>query len=115
MLEGLWTLSFASNVGGAGNGIVVFETQKIFGGDADYYYLGSYDVKNEKIKAEVKVTFYGNSPNSIFGEDQEFELIIEGKLPNNINIGNNIELRGYRKDSPEKIIVILCKKRENLP
>jgi hypothetical protein len=43
-IEALWTVTFTSNLGVGGAGVVIFETGRLFGGDPDYIYLGEYKV-----------------------------------------------------------------------
>ena len=78
MIEGLWSLEFISNVGGIGAGVVVFETQRIFGGDSQYYYVGQYEMQHDgKLKAEVMVEHYAGNRLSIFGPGQDkFSLAV---------------------------------------
>jgi len=70
-LEALWTVVF-STCGDAsqeqGNGVAVFETGRIFGGDSNFYYLGDYICTNGQIKARVKIARHGSN------NDFEFEL-----------------------------------------
>lgn len=49
-IEALWTVTFGSNLGMSGAGVVVFETGRLFGGDPDYIYLGKYDVTHRRAK-----------------------------------------------------------------
>jgi hypothetical protein len=44
-IEALWSLEFVSTEDSYGAGVVIFETNKIFGGDSLYYYLGNYETK----------------------------------------------------------------------
>lgn len=110
MIEGLWSVDFFSNTGDFGAGIVVFETDRVFGGDSQYYYLGTYTVQNHIIKGAVKVTHFANDPYSIFGKDKEFHLNIEGKISDQV-----FEAQGYRIDNPDLRIGIRFTKRAELP
>lgn len=60
-IEGLWTTDFFSNYG-AGAGVIVFETERIFGGDSSMYYIGSYEVKNGKLTGEARVRVHHRIP-----------------------------------------------------
>lgn len=54
-IEALWTMQFHNTSGPASSaGVVVFETNRIFGGDSCYYYIGTYHVDGEKIHGRVK-------------------------------------------------------------
>lgn len=82
MLEGLWTATFASDIDGFGegspsdgSGIVIFERNRIFGGDAFYYYTGNYEmVAENRFKGLLHVTRYIDNARSIFGNLSEFDL-----------------------------------------
>lgn len=42
MLEALWSVEFQSSFGLQGNGVVVFETGRVFGGDSTMIYVGNF-------------------------------------------------------------------------
>lgn len=46
MIEALWSAEFTSNVGNFGAGVAVLETDRILGGDSQYYYVGNYQIVN---------------------------------------------------------------------
>lgn len=46
LVEGLWTIEFGSNAGVFGSGVIVMRKGKIEGGDASYYYIGTYEEPN---------------------------------------------------------------------
>lgn len=80
-LEALWTVSFASSDGSASNvggGVVIFETNRIFGGDAGYYYLGNFTITNGVLEGNVQIVKHG-SEDSIFGSGDKFEFTLSGK------------------------------------
>ncbi len=67
-IEALWTVEFISNLQVFGSGVVVLETGRVFGGDAQYYYLGDFDVKHgEDVSVNVKITHFAGAGYSIFG------------------------------------------------
>lgn len=72
MLEALWSVEFISNVGGTGGGVVVLETQRLFGGDSQYFYVGTFKVEGPLVRATLKVTHYYGPPSSVFGPISEF-------------------------------------------
>jgi hypothetical protein len=45
--------------------VVVLETNRLFGGDSGYYYVGSYAGKNGLLTAQVRVTHYAGLQQSI--------------------------------------------------
>ena len=71
-LEALWSVRLKSAVPGAAGysqfeaaGVVVLETNRLFGGDSSYYYTGSYVGKNGRLTARVEVKHYAGPANSI--------------------------------------------------
>jgi hypothetical protein len=58
-LEALWSVIFLTPESTRLNaGVIVLETNKLFGGDSWYYYTGKYQTKNGKLTARIKSTHY---------------------------------------------------------
>ena len=115
MLEGLWSVDFILKppLGMQGGGVVVFENQRVLGGDNNYYYKGSYEVQNDMVGMEIEVKFYGSehapSP-SIFRPLTEFHIILSGKLSTMV-----MELQGYVVEDPNRKFPVRLAKRTGLP
>ena len=77
-LEQLWSLEFVSKMSSEGGGVVVLEDKKILGGDNNYFYIGSYDLKGNKFNATIDVKHYHSECNPIFGKLEEFILKLVG-------------------------------------
>jgi hypothetical protein len=111
MLEALWSIEFGSNYGFLGAGVVIFETGRIFGGDAQYYYTGTYDISDGKINAQVNVTRYSEHGVSVFGTTEtEFRLNITGQIQEPV-----MNAEGYQIDAPNNRIALRFTKRAELP
>lgn len=111
MLEALWSVEFNSDTTqGYGAGVIVLESSRAFGGDANYFYIGSYALDNGMLKASVKVTHYAGQPHSIFGPAKEFNLALEGKIAT-----DTFELFGYVVEQSGMKIRIRLTKRADLP
>lgn len=82
MIEGLWSVEFYANTGYVGAGVIVFETQRIFGGDSTYYYLGDYliDNKTGNVHANVTVKHYFGPKNNVFGSVDNINLVVAGPV-----------------------------------
>lgn len=79
-VEGMWTVWFRGVVG-EGCGVLVLETERVFGGDSGWYYLGSYSIRDNQFKARVRVTHYGAWIDAVSGHgpaDSPFDLTISG-------------------------------------
>jgi len=110
MIEALWTVEFISTQESIGAGVVVFETNRIFGGDVSYYYLGNYEIKNGQLTSKIKVTHYFGKPSSIFGELKKFTIRLSGKIEAPVMMAH-----GYLEENPELKIVVRCTRRADLP
>ena len=117
MLEALWTVEFTSNVDvegegqpAEGSGILVFETNRLFGGDANFYYIGSYEVKDKKVYGKLKITSYTGNTLSIFGNLSEFDVVLEGESND-----DEIFATGYLEQDHNYRIAAKMVKRADLP
>ena len=91
-MQGLWTIEFGSNVGVYSSGVIVMRDGKIKGGDANYYYEGSYEEPHpatsypSKFKAKFAAKPFLPNAVSVFktyGED--FTLDLDGTLKDENN------------------------------
>ena len=110
MLEALWSVEFVSNLEAVGAGVAVFETGRVFGGDSQYYYLGSFRVVNGVAKADIEVNHYFGPLSSIFGPLTKFNLKLTGQPNNPV-----MELSGHLVENPKLQIYIRLTKRADLP
>jgi hypothetical protein len=110
-IEALWSVEFISNSGVFGAGVAVFESGRIYGGDATYYYTGKYRIVNSQVDATVDVVHYSGQPNSIFGRDPKpFVLKITGPVSDSV-----MSLTGIRADDTSKQMGLRLTKRAELP
>jgi hypothetical protein len=80
-MNGLWTAEFGSNSGIFGGGVAVLQDGAILGGDAGYYYLGTYDVTNKIFKADLKVIpFIQNYPSVFRTVNETLRLSLVGTV-----------------------------------
>ena len=77
-IEQLWSLEFVSGLGSEGGGVVVLEKGKVIGGDNNYFYIGSYNLNNNKFNATIDIKHYHGSHNPIFGKSDELIIKLEG-------------------------------------
>lgn len=109
MLEGLWTATFSSSMGGSGMGVAVLTNGKVLGGDAQYYYVGAYRISGQEFEAELRVIRFNQSGSSVFGPLKDFKLTLKGKTAPAV-----IEATGAVEGQPAATIGISLKKREEL-
>lgn len=86
-MDGLWTIEFGSNAGVFGSGVIVMREGKIEGGDASYYYVGSYEKPGAEkpypsvFRAKIEVKPFLPGAQSVFRTvDRDFILNLEGTL-----------------------------------
>lgn len=71
-MQGLWTIEFGSSVGIYGSGVIIMRGGKIQGGDATYYFDGSYEATSPadlfpaKFKAKILVKPFVSGAESVF-------------------------------------------------
>ena len=115
MIEGLWSVSFITRthpVQNYGAGVVVFETQRLFGGDSAYFYTGKYSITPDGkiITAEATITHYFGEPQSIFGDLEKYTVVITGEITTPEFIAE-----GYLKEDPRQRVFVKLVKRSELP
>ena len=111
MLEALWSVEFQSNMGVFGNGIVVFETGRIFGGDSTMIYTGSFGIVNDTIVSELHVRKYASirGVGSAVGFN-DFHLKLTGKPDPKV-----MHLTGYVVEDPNRKMTIKATRQAELP
>ena len=77
-VEALWVLGFGNDID-YGSGVVVLETNRIFGGDSSFYWTGTYEVSNGRIKGTINVDRHSSGQPSIVGPDA-YTMNIEGPV-----------------------------------
>jgi hypothetical protein len=64
-------------------GVAVLKTNRIFGGESGYYYVGTYAVNGSQIEAQVKVVKHNKTWVNAFGDgSQSFNIKMQGTVSN---------------------------------
>jgi hypothetical protein len=103
-LEQLWSLDFVSKMSEEGGGVVVLEANKILGGGNNYFYVGSYDLKDNNFNATIDVKHYRGECNPIFGKFEEFILKLLGDYDE-----DEMLLTGYILEDPSRELHVKLK------
>lgn len=104
MIEGFWIVQF-QGIQGNGGGVALFVKGRILGGDGAYLYEGTYELRQNLVKARARIrNFLPGVPN-VLGVTGDFDLLIEGTLERNIITGTATPAKG----SPAGIVVKLTK------
>ncbi|MEN8259508.1 MAG: GrlR family regulatory protein [Pseudomonadota bacterium] len=76
--EGLWSIEIGAELGVVPGGVIVFNEGRLHGGGNEYFYVGSYEVRNDQFIAVIEVTHYNDVPNLLFGEAKGLLLNLTG-------------------------------------
>ena len=117
--EALWAVYFGDasdpsgfDPGRMNAGVAVLETQRIFGGDSQYYYVGNYEVEKDRITATVTITHFNGEGWIAFGErlTGSLKLGLEGRREGNV-------VRGYMwpEDRPGMRLPAMLLRLKDLP
>lgn len=112
MIEALYGVEFASNLNDSGFGVAVLETGRILGGDSSFVFTGSYETNNGTITANIKCTNDRKLLQSIFGDIDEFNLVVSG-TPDQDH--KEFILQGHMVENPAMKIGIKLTRRAELP
>lgn len=110
MLEALWSVEFQSNQGYIGGGVAVLETGRVFGGDSNYFYVGSYSPDREWLSVDITVTHFAGDSTSVFGTAKTLKLVLKGKPAR-----EGFDLLGHIQDDRTQEIAIHLIRRAELP
>src|SRR5438874_2604832 len=88
-IEALYVVEFGDvALGGQqyrNGGVAVLETNRIFGGDSGYYYVGTYSVKDGQIEAQVRIVKHNPTWVNAFGDaSPSFNIKMQGSISNGV-------------------------------
>jgi hypothetical protein len=94
-------------------GVIVLETERFFGGDSMYYYVGDYKAHDGKITGSGKVVLHDFIPGfgTIFGDQAtHFSINLSGTIGE-----NSINGAMVRPDLPNFPLPVFLEFQERLP
>ncbi len=108
-MEGFWTVEFGSNAGVYSGGVLFFNDGKIAGGDAGYYYLGTYEMTGDHtFSAILHVKPFIKEAKSIFKTKRKsFTLSLDGDIKDQ----NHAIARGRPEEMPEFGVGLVLERR----
>jgi T3SS negative regulator,GrlR len=109
-VDALWSVEFSTRQGNYGGGMAVFAMDRIFGGDSQYYYLGTYRAVGGEITGEVEVVHYAGPSSHVFGPLQQGRVSISGQYSRSV-----MALSGHLIEDPSQKIAISLTRRAELP
>ena len=92
-----------------GAGSVVFDTGRVYGGDAQYLYSGKCKVEGDVLHADIEVTHFAGQPYTVFGPAKQIHLKLAGQITQPV-----MDLYGYPLEDPSQRILVRCRKQEEL-
>jgi len=112
MTEGLWTGEWRSNITNIENhgaGTFLFADGIVHGGNTSYYYVGSYEKKENALNGEFRFSHYSGDPIGILGYATEGTLVFHGDI-----VGNLMTVEMKLKDLPSVRLTGVLTKRMDL-
>jgi hypothetical protein len=73
-VNGLWTVSLSTSQGGEGTGVLTVLNGLLRGGDANYYYVGSYEQDGSKLIGSLRIVHYHGPLTNVFGPIRDLDL-----------------------------------------
>lgn len=111
MLNGIYHVTFSSPAAhGREQGLAVFKNGTVNGGDTGYLYRGNFEIDGSKIKAFIKVTRWNERARSLFGNIQEYSLVLTGSI---VPGGDSFNASGTVDERPQLTIEISGRKLSN--
>jgi len=107
-MEGLWTAEFGSSAGIFGGGVVVFQGGRVMGGDNGYFYVGTYELTDNALRASIEVSPFIEGVESVFktmGRQLTLELV--GSLVDE----RHIRAQGHPRQMPQLKLGVKLTKR----
>ena len=113
-IEALWAVHFgdAAVPGQVNGGVAVFETSRIFGGDAKFYYIGEYKVSGEEVTATVISTHFSGDDMTAFGfrTSGSIRVGVSGRWR-----GDTIVGEAWIVDQPAARVSVVLRRLADLP
>ena len=89
-LDALYTVEFADPASDElrNGGVVVLDTNRVFGGDSGHYYLGDYSASKTTLTAKLTVVRYNSNHPNVWGDNvDEFVLVLQGRRSQDVIVG----------------------------
>jgi hypothetical protein len=99
-VNGLWLAEFSTQ-SNKGTGVIVLSNGKALGGDAGYYYTGSYSLNGIQLSGTLSVTHYYGPLNNVFGPLRSLTLSLSGAVGRDLII-----VSGVNEAIPEMLAMV---------
>jgi T3SS negative regulator,GrlR len=89
-LNGLWLAEFSTQ-SSQGTRVLVLLNGKALGGDANYYYSGSYSLNGAQLSGTLSVTHYSGPLNNVFGSLRSLTLSLSGAAGHDLIVVSGVD------------------------
>jgi hypothetical protein len=104
-IDGLWTIEFRVAGGWRHGGVVAFESGRFFGGDRQYYYIGSFSVRGDELRGQAQITHHSGPVLTAWGANaREFSVELRGKRDGDTIMGDMGRLEAPEVRQPIRVI-----------
>ena len=112
MAKGLWAITFEAPDGHTGSGVMIFDAAHLYGGDAGFYYLGTYTTnpKDGTISGQIDVRRHDLSAVFLFPALHGGTFHIAGKVTKPVTV-----LKAYLLQYPQQTLTIRCDYLRDVP
>ncbi len=112
MIEAIWTVELVRGDRNYAAGVMVFAAGRVFGGDADYYYIGRYALNGSRVSLRITVHPYR--------EANPLSLPFEYRNPFDVELAGQVEeaqmvLVGTIIEEPGQSVTVIAKRRHEIP
>jgi hypothetical protein len=80
-LEACWVVKFGDlnqPIAMQNGGVIVLETNRVFGGDSFYAYLGNYEVDGDRVMGSLQVIRHDPTGQSVYGTNEnQFQITFD--------------------------------------
>ena len=106
-IEGFWTLIFSAGPNSNG-GVAALKAGLLYGGDNEFFYVGSYEISADRLHAQVDCRALTRSAVNIFGTKLgSFALRLDGQLQSD----GSISAIGSVETAPHIALTVRMTKR----
>ncbi|MFZ5658464.1 MAG: hypothetical protein ACOY5C_01220 [Pseudomonadota bacterium] len=108
LLEGVWTIEGESDLDlPESSSVLIFEGFRIFGGNAHYIFLGTYNLKNDRVNGQIEVLEYRDTLSSPI-KRAAFVCSGDFTLP-------RLLMEGSTQGKPQSPVRLMLTRRMDLP
>jgi hypothetical protein len=109
-IEALWSAVFSDGENRHSAGVLAFQRNHLFGGDANYHYQGEYRETAGEIDLVLVATHFHGGRSVLAGDRDSFTLELAGEVGDDA-----MELRGQLEDDPGVQVTVYLNRVAEVP